>query len=156
MSRMVKPLRAITLWQPWASAIALGWKQAETRGRRTLHRGPIAIHAAKVWGPTQRTAARRLAGVIEKPAHYFDNEPRGAVVCVADLVDCIEMTEGIIIATPQLEIEFGGWEVGRWAWYLENVQSLLELDPGPLELRGRQSMWTLTRDETQEIRRRLA
>ena len=140
---VVDPLRAITLWQPWASAIALGWKGIETRGRRTLHRGPIAIHAAKVWGPTQRDAARRLSGIIRRPADHFDAEPRGVVVCVVNLVDCIEMTEELIAKTPALQRAFGDWRPGRWAWYLEDVQSLLEVDDGPLALRGRQSMWTL-------------
>lgn len=153
---VVESLRAITLWQPWASAIALGWKEIETRGRRTLHRGPIAIHAAKVWGPTQIAAARRLARVIDRNADYFDREPRGAVVCVANLVDCVEMTEGLIDETPALERAFGDWRPGRWAWHFEDVQSLLALDPGPLELRGRQSMWTLKRGQALELRKRLA
>lgn len=36
----------LTLWQPWASLIALGAKTIETRGWSTSHRGRIAIHAA--------------------------------------------------------------------------------------------------------------
>ena len=145
------PMRAITLWQPWASAIAHGWKQVETRGRRTLHRGPIAIHAAKVWGPTQKEAARRLSGVVEKPADHFDDLPRGFVVCVANLVDCVEMTQELIDATPSLERAFGDWRPGRWAWYLEDVKFLQD---NPFPLKGRQSMWTLERAQAAEIRRR--
>lgn len=40
-------MRAITLWQPWASAVALGSKTIETRHWSTNYRGPLAIHAAK-------------------------------------------------------------------------------------------------------------
>lgn len=39
-------MRALTLWQPWASLIALGAKTIETRSWSTKYRGPIAIHAA--------------------------------------------------------------------------------------------------------------
>ncbi len=37
----------ISLWEPWASAIAVGIKASETRGWSTNYRGQIAIHAAK-------------------------------------------------------------------------------------------------------------
>ena len=40
-------MRAISLWQPWASVVALGSKRIETRHWSTGHRGPLAIHAAK-------------------------------------------------------------------------------------------------------------
>lgn len=40
-------MKAITIWQPWASLLAHGMKQYETRSWATKYRGPIAIHAAK-------------------------------------------------------------------------------------------------------------
>jgi hypothetical protein len=40
-------IKAISLWQPWASLMALGLKRHETRHWPTAYRGPIAIHAAK-------------------------------------------------------------------------------------------------------------
>lgn len=42
----VREMKAITLWQPWASLVATGAKIIETRSWGTRHRGPIAIHAA--------------------------------------------------------------------------------------------------------------
>ena len=39
-------MKALTIWQPWASLIAGGAKQYETRSWATQYRGPIAIHAA--------------------------------------------------------------------------------------------------------------
>jgi hypothetical protein len=49
----VAAVKAITLWQPWASLVALGVKSIETRSWSTSYRGPLAIHAAKkvVKGP---------------------------------------------------------------------------------------------------------
>jgi hypothetical protein len=40
-------MKALTLTQPWASFVALGWKKIETRSWATAYRGPLAIHAAK-------------------------------------------------------------------------------------------------------------
>jgi activating signal cointegrator 1 len=41
-----EPIPVLTLWQPWASLVALGVKTIETRSWSTKYRGPIAIHAA--------------------------------------------------------------------------------------------------------------
>ena len=40
-------MKAITIIQPWATLIALGEKQFETRSWFTKHRGELAIHAGK-------------------------------------------------------------------------------------------------------------
>jgi hypothetical protein len=40
-------MKAISLHQPWAAAVAVGIKWIETRSWRTHYRGPLAIHAAK-------------------------------------------------------------------------------------------------------------
>jgi len=40
-------IKAISLWQPWASLVIGGHKQFETRSWRTRYRGLLAIHAAR-------------------------------------------------------------------------------------------------------------
>lgn len=48
-------MKALSLWQPWASLLVHGKKRVETRGRALNHRGPLLIHAAKKWdGSLQR------------------------------------------------------------------------------------------------------
>lgn len=39
-------MKALTLWQPWASLVALGEKKIETRTWSTTYRGTLAIHAS--------------------------------------------------------------------------------------------------------------
>jgi activating signal cointegrator 1 len=39
-------VKAWSLWQPWATLVALGEKRIETRSRPMKYRGPLAIHAA--------------------------------------------------------------------------------------------------------------
>ena len=40
-------MKAITVWQPWATLLGTGQKHNETRSWRTNYRGEILIHAAK-------------------------------------------------------------------------------------------------------------
>lgn len=42
-------MKAISLWQPWASLVAVGAKKIETRSWATKYRGSLAIHATKKW-----------------------------------------------------------------------------------------------------------
>jgi activating signal cointegrator 1 len=81
-------MRALTLWQPWASLIAVGAKTIETRGWSTSYRGPLLIHAAKFrcaqpWRLAVPIAAVPAVDALDRPL------PLGAVVAAADLVDCV-------------------------------------------------------------------
>jgi hypothetical protein len=40
-------MKAVSLWQPFASLIYTGAKKIETRSWPTNYRGPLAIHAAR-------------------------------------------------------------------------------------------------------------
>ena len=131
-------MKAITIYQPFATLIAIGAKTFETRRWRTLHRGKIAIHAAKKMPPRmwnlfwQDPFYKHLkdAGVRD-PTRL----PRGAVVCVAELTDCIDTSLAKDI--PADERSFGNWTPGRYAWKLENIQRL----PTPIDARGQQGLW---------------
>ncbi|HYI46223.1 MAG TPA: hypothetical protein VE174_12270 [Actinomycetota bacterium] len=48
---MKEPVKAITVRQPWAWAIIMGYKDVENRSRRTDRRGPLLIHAGQKWDP---------------------------------------------------------------------------------------------------------
>src|SRR5262245_33853273 len=92
-------MRALSLWQPWASAIALGAKRVETRDWSTRYRGPLAIHAAKrvvrdelvyCATGTEWAAALWPLGFRRGDSwkHLRAVLPFGAVVAVCRLVDC--------------------------------------------------------------------
>lgn len=51
-------MKALTLWQPWASLVALGHKRIETRCWETKYRGTLAIHAAAALPPKWLGASR--------------------------------------------------------------------------------------------------
>lgn len=85
-------MKAITIWQPWASLIAIGAKQYETRSWATSYRGPIAIHAAKkdpckmpiLVEPFETALNKEL----EKAGLAFCLLPRGSIIATAELVNC--------------------------------------------------------------------
>lgn len=91
-------MRALSLWQPWASLIAVGAKTIETRSWGTKYRGPLAIHAAKTLEGISMVNAGRMcreddaaiaAALSAHGVTVWGDLPLGAVVAVADLVDCV-------------------------------------------------------------------
>lgn len=154
---MSNEIRILSLWQPWASLIALGLKRYETRSWATPYRGKIAIQAAKrpvdsdgirVW-----LKAQELAEVMGDPRfHTYLNLPLGCIVAVADLSDCRMMdlkystlTENLyayINEQSDLERAVGDWQPGRYAWKLENIRPIAE----PIPCRGAQGLRVI-RDE---------
>lgn len=107
-------MKAITILQPWASLIACGAKQYETRSWKTNYRGKIAIHAGlknppkqgdipfEVFNAITSELARyygawrndwHLGGTINSPDGTENgiDIPLGFVIATADLVDCLEV-----------------------------------------------------------------
>jgi len=140
-------MKAVCLWQPWASAVALGHKVIETRGWPTTHRGPIAIHAAKRWQGDQREDAAYFARRFE--IDWPCPTPLGVIVCVAQLVECRVMDEAWVRAQTPLERELGGWVAGRYGWILEDVRPLKT----PVKVRGYQQLWDLGEETAALVRR---
>jgi hypothetical protein len=125
-------VKALSLWQPWASLVAAGLKQYETRSWATPYRGLLAIHAAK--RPPDGDVSDLLrpvqAGRVAQPL------PLGAVVCVVDLVDVVPATEARKTIS-ELEYSVRDYSPGRWAWKLELVH-VFEI---PVPARGAQGLW---------------
>lgn len=131
-------MKAITLWQPWSSLVAMGIKQYETRGWYTNYRGPLAIHAAgKHSFHSYYMNAAQTA--IVAPDLKIEDLPLGAIVAICDLTDCVEMTHKMIMEMNETEKLVGDWMEGRWAWKLENIQPL----ETPVIYRGMQGLWNL-------------
>lgn len=70
-------MRAISLWQPWASLVVLGAKKIETRHWSTNYRGPLLIHAAKRTSELYLARSRNFAKALEplsKPRKVIDQQ----------------------------------------------------------------------------------
>lgn len=136
-------MRALTLWQPWASLMAVGAKRWETRSWSTSYRGPVLIHAGhakapRIDDPRFTEEAIQALGVAD-----WDTLPKGAVLAVADLVDVRQVSRldpfpaEHTVGSLYRETLFGDWSVGRYAWRFDNVSRL----DAPIEARGRQRLW---------------
>ena len=125
-------MKALSLWQPWASAIALGHKRVETRHWSTAYRGPLAIHAAKRFGPEEREFASEERALGRLPARL----PFGAIVAVCSLT-AIRATQDLELTVGAIERLYGNYAWGRFGWVLEDVRPL----PSPIPCVGRQGLF---------------
>lgn len=83
-------IKALTLWQPWATLVAIGAKQIETRSWATAYRGPLAIHAAKHTPKEAADVAFALPVTEALRAHDYHpgRLPSGVVMAVCELTAC--------------------------------------------------------------------
>lgn len=120
----MSPLKALTLWQPWAHAIAhLGkWIENRTWAPPASAIGePLAIHAGK----------KLDREVAEDFGLRPDEIPIGCVVAVARLERVI-CSKGDVPADQRL------WWNGPIGWLLADVQAI-----EPIPCRGAQGLWEL-------------
>lgn len=103
-------IRAISVFEPYATAIAWELKKYETRAHPTGVRGELLICAGakKGHGP--------LNVIDPSDLHH------GHAVCVVDLFDC-KPVEAVrpVDATERL---LGNFAAGRFAWCMRNVRPL--------------------------------
>lgn len=146
MSGMMSGMKALTLWQPYATLWASGIKLVETRGWPTKFRGTMWVHAAvknihniTTLGPMtpDRFKAFQDAGVIDATG-AIRPLPLGAVVGCVNIVDCvpIESLYGSKYDTPQ-EREFGDWSPGRFGWIADSPKAIIPSVP----VKGAQGLW---------------
>lgn len=159
---------ALTLTQPYASLVAWRCKRYETRGRYTAHRGPLAIHAGKGLDPVggevgllRLCATEPFATALRAGNGSPMEIPRGAVVALTTLVAVGQVLKDgnpVIYWEPhghapvpvghtryeplpeEPERSFGGYDVGRFIFLLDNVQPLRV----PIPARGMQWFWEWT------------
>ncbi|GAA1887657.1 hypothetical protein GCM10009837_06760 [Streptomyces durmitorensis] len=115
-------MKALTVKQPWADAIAHGAKRTENRTWTTRYRGPLLIHAAV----SEDRHAILPAGQNTARADWPDY--RAAIIATAELAD-IHFADGC--CTP--------WgEPDVYHWQLAGVYAL----PEPVLTKGRLQLWT--------------
>lgn len=146
-------MRALTVYQPWASAECLGLKGNETRARPTKYRGPLALHAGVKWSATQEQAYAEidayLRGSGKSGLPAVRELPFGAVLAVCDLIDCLKVTEENVTSFSMFESIAGDLSIGRYVWVLDRVKPLRE----PIRCRGAQGLWTPGNELLDQIRR---
>lgn len=140
-------MKAISLWQPWASAMAAGVKRNETRSWSTDYRGELLICSAK-----RMPSREELAAMDVETYKAAMAMPYGFGLCVVDLLRCVR-TERVEYYRPLSEAErsLGDYTPGRFAWITDNCRKLRN----PVPIRGRQGLFSLTPDEEEKVRREM-
>lgn len=118
-------LLALTLKQPWASAVVELGKDVENRSWTTPFRGEFAIHAGRSTDESASAVGARLTQRL----------PSGCVVAVATLVDVVRDSSS-------------EWaDEGLYHWVIDGVRPLVV----PVPCVGRQSLFKLPLDVERDV-----
>jgi hypothetical protein len=159
-------MKALSIWQPYASLVAVGEKRIETRIWGTKHRGLLAIHAMQKWdadlwrtsrvSPVEEALRRHdLYSGPEEESH--GNLAFGAVLCYVDLLDCVTVVRtkmGVRLGGPrpldgsdrsevyndllsENELAFSVFQPGRYAW----IMRLVHRFEVPIAAPGARRLW---------------
>jgi hypothetical protein len=151
-------MRALTIKQPYAWAIAVGAKSVENRTWHTAYRGPLAIHAGKTVDRAGLDNPRILDAIAEQGFTIDEAASRqGAVVAVAEVVGCHHAGACVGNATSD--------ELGRrghlWCTpfsvpdqYHIELASVRRL-PEPVPCKGMLGLWRLPEDVEKAVREEL-
>lgn len=131
------PMKALSLWQPWASLVARGVKRHDTRTWTTEHRGLVAIHASKV--VDLAGAPNALCRAALDMFWWATKHPASAVVAVARLTACraAPSVEPFVTRADRAATDFSA---GRFALVFDEIHALYE----PIPLAGRQGLFNWT------------
>lgn len=125
-------IRMMTTHQPWASLIADGVKRYETGVMAPGYLGTIGIYAstatiracdhALMDGPIGEAAREAGASTGASSCYVV-----GAVIGIATITDVMTADQAIEQMDPErlpLETHFGSFDLGRYAWVLEDARRL--------------------------------
>jgi activating signal cointegrator 1 len=138
-------MRAISLWQPWATLLISGVKKIETRDWPLRYNGWLAIHAAKKWDRQIEQACLepglREAIVAADPHGRFAPQhwSRGAIVGMVNITKVVKYEDSLRhkLALTTRERACGLYEPGRWLWICNTAIAFKE----PVPWKGSQGLF---------------
>lgn len=131
-------MKAVTIRQPFAWAIAAGFKDIENRSwaPRVEPGELIAIHAA-VAAP-DADDVERVQELVRRHTTVPEQYDCGAVVAVARIAKVVTSSRS-------------AWFSGPLGWVLQDISSLAE----PIECKGQLGLWNLTAGVEARLKRQL-
>ena len=128
---MREAVKALSFTQPWATLVAIGAKEVETRNWKTPYRGPLVVHATKLfpfWAKDlceEEPFRSALAGAGFLRATDL---PTGAVVATTFL-NGVYRTEDLREKVGEPELSCGDYAPGRFGFDLGPTLQLAEPIP---------------------------
>lgn len=136
-------MRAVSLWQPWASLWLTPSKIHETRTWPYPKVGPLAVHAAKA---LQDELAPETEAIVQKHfgADWRKTLPRGALIGGVEIIGCKRTEEVYPQGQSAMPDDYwcGDFAPGRFAWERRRAFTL----PKSREWRGRQNIFQVPDD----------
>lgn len=142
-------MKAITIWQPWASLMALGFKEIETRSWKapsSIINNKVAIHAAKKIIPLQdflnslegldTNQKNNIIQTIIQEYGAYEKMPTGAIVATGILSD-VQPAEVLRKKILPLERACGDYSDNRFGWIFKGTFKLEK----PMPAKGMQRLW---------------
>jgi hypothetical protein len=137
-------MKAISLWQPWASLWCSPRKVHETRRWRCRHRGWLLVHAAKRFAKgSELDDPLRLILDDEFGGNWAKDLPTGALIGMVNVVDC-QPTQTLFGDAVASDIDriCGDFAPGRFAWKRDEFR----LFDQPIPYRGAQGIFNVPDD----------
>ena len=127
-------MKVLSIIEPWATLIVSKQKYIETRSWKTSYRGELYIHASKKLINKKDEKIQELLKLLPTQEMNY-----GKIICKCELVDCIYMDEKFINEIKQNQQEYmcGDYQIGRYAWILENT----ELINPKIDAKGKLNIW---------------
>lgn len=135
-------MKAITLWQPWAMFVAVGWKSIETRTHqrfKSLVGQRIAIHAAKKID--EASIFNNFVPDMNAPQvveyRRMIDECKGQILCTATVADARWAPNVDFVEREHWNITAMCEVAGKFCLFLEDIKPLRSRVP----FRGRQGIF---------------
>src|SRR4030095_1701433 len=140
MGRIIK---AISLWEPWASLIAEGHKTVETRSWPINHEGELLICASKN-GLSKKEKASFIASFHGKPEYKILMELKenpGMAVAIVEVTGCASMDYFKALNKDLYKDQeaWGDFLNGRFAWIFEDIRKIQT----PFPVKGMQGFFNV-------------
>lgn len=129
-------MKALSIRQPWASLIVLGFKPVENRPRPWHYRGPLLIHAAKTFDEDGFRFIRENADELGLPHHWDEDRqlvmdlpgevdyPRGGIIGQVELWDVSTRTERLYYYPAGVSEQDRRWFFGPYGLWLRDPKPL--------------------------------
>ena len=123
-------MKVLTIRQPWATLIILGYKRFEFRSWQAKYRGEILIHAGKT---VDKEAMNRLKEFLPEEL------PFGKILGKATITDCIKCDENFkeMCLKENSKVYEKSTFIEKYAFKLENIEKF----EAPIEAKGKLSFW---------------
>ena len=127
-------IKVLSIIEPWATLIKERKKFIETRSWKTSYRGELYIHASNKKIKEKDEKIIELLKLIPDITMGY-----GHIICKCKLVDCVYMDQEFLdkIQKNKQEILCGEYSLGRYAWILEDIESLEKSIPA----KGHLNIW---------------